>query len=385
MAITTAANDAVLAALEQGETLPATWYTEPAYFAREQERIFRRSWQYVGLTEQVARPGDFFTARAGDVPIIVARDHQGELRGHINVCRHRGSQLVNVEQGNRATLQCGYHAWTYNLDGSLRAAPGMRDEPEFDTTCYALVPVQVAAWGPFIFANPDRHAPPLAATLGELPAMVAATGLRLDAVRRKVRRTYDIAANWKVVLDNYLECYHCPVAHPGFSDLIDLKSYSVAEYEYFSTQAGPPTKSARQGKAGLYDISGEVKAGFYAFLWPNFTLNIYPGPGNVSLNLFLPVDTHRTLAIYEYCFAESVPEREIEDFTRFIDQVQEEDVVLCESVQRGLRSGFFDRGRLMRSERALAHFQKLVHRFLVDGPDETDKTDKTDKTDEAGA
>lgn len=379
MAITTAPNDAVRAALEQGETLPATWYTDPAYFAREQARIFRRSWQYVGLTEQVARPGDFFTARAGDVPIIVARDKQGELRGHVNVCRHRGSQLVNVEQGNRATLQCGYHAWTYNLDGSLRAAPGMRDEPEFDTACYALVPVQVAAWGPFIFANPDRAAPPLADMLGELPAMVEATGLRLDAIHRKVRRTYDIAANWKVVLDNYLECYHCPVAHPGFSDLIDLKSYSVAEYEYFSTQAGPPTKTAQQGKAGLYDISGEVKAGFYAFLWPNFTLNIYPGPGNVSLNLFLPVDTHRTLAIYEYCFAESVPEQEIEDFTRFIDQVQEEDVVLCESVQRGLRSGFFDRGRLMRSERALAHFQKLVYRFLADGPDETDKTDESNK------
>ena len=376
MAITTAPNDAVRAALEQGETLPATWYTDPAYFAREQARIFRRSWQYVGLTEQVARPGDFFTARAGDVPIIVARDKQGELRGHVNVCRHRGSQLVNVEQGNRATLQCGYHAWTYNLDGSLRAAPGMRDEPEFDTACYALVPVQVAAWGPFIFANPDRAAPPLADMLGELPAMVEATGLRLGAIHRKVRRTYDIAANWKVVLDNYLECYHCPVAHPGFSDLIDLKSYSVAEYEYFSTQAGPPTKTAQQGKAGLYDISGEVKAGFYAFLWPNFTLNIYPGPGNVSLNLFLPVDTHRTLAIYEYCFAESVPEREIEDFTRFIDQVQEEDVVLCESVQRGLRSGFFDRGRLMRSERALAHFQKLVHRFLADAPDETDESDE---------
>ena len=139
---------------------------------------------------------------------------------------------------------------------------------------------------------------------------------------------------------------------------------SVAEYEYFSTQAGPPTESARKGKRGLYDISGEVKAGFYAFLWPNFTLNIYPGPGNVSLNLFLPIDTNRTLAIYDYCFADAVPEREIEEFTRFIDQVQEEDVVLCESVQRGLRSGFFDRGRLMRSERMLAHFQKLVYRFL---------------------
>jgi carnitine monooxygenase subunit len=355
-----------MAALERGETLPATWYTDPAYYAREQERIFRHSWQYVGLTEQVATPGDFITARAGDVPIIVVRDQQGEIQGHVNVCRHRGSQLVNVEQGNRTTLQCGYHAWTYDLDGSLRAAPGMRDEPDFDKTCYALVPVQVEAWGPFVFANPDRKAPPLASVLGDLPAMVNATGLRLDAIRRKVRRTYDIAANWKVVVDNYLECYHCPVAHPGFSDLIDLKSYAVAEYEYFSTQAGPPTKSAREGKAGLYDISGEVDAGFYAFLWPNFTLNIYPGPGNVSLNLFLPVDINRTLAVYEYCFSDAVPEKEIDEFTRFIDQVQEEDVVLCESVQRGLKSGFFDRGRLMKSERMLAHFQKLVYRVLAD-------------------
>ena len=362
----TAPTSPVLATLERGETLPASWYTDPAYYAREQERIFRRSWQYVGLTEQVAKPGDFFTARAGDVPIVITRDQQGTLRGYVNVCRHRGSQLVNAEQGNRATLQCAYHAWTYDLDGSLRAAPGMRDEPEFDKACYALVPVQVDAWGPFIFANPDPNAPLLASALGDLPAMVDATGLRLDAIRRRVRRTYDIAANWKVVVDNYLECYHCPVAHPGFSDLIDLKSYAVAEYEYFSTQAGPPTKSAREGKAGLYDISGDVDAGFYAFLWPNFTLNIYPGPGNVSLNLFLPVDTNRTLAVYEYCFSDSVPEQEIAEFTRFIDQVQEEDVVLCESVQRGLRSGFFDRGRLMQSERMLAHFQKLVYRFLTD-------------------
>lgn len=354
------------AAFDRGETLPAVWYTDPAFYAREQERIFRRSWQYVGLTEQVAASGDFFTARAGDVPIIVTRDQQRNLRGYVNVCRHRGSQLVNAECGNRQTLQCGYHAWTYNLDGSLRAAPGMRDEADFDATCYALVPVQVEAWGPFIFANPDRHAPSLSSVLGDLPAMVDATGLRLDAIRRRVRRTYDIAANWKVVLDNYLECYHCPVAHPGFSDLIDLKSYSVAEYEYFSTQAGPVKDSARTGKAGLYDITGEVEAGFYAFLWPNFTLNIYPGPGNVSLNLFLPVDANRTLAIYEYCFSDAVAEHEIDEFTRFIDQVQEEDVVLCESVQRGLRSGFFDRGRLMRSEKALAHFQKLVYRFLGD-------------------
>ncbi len=193
-----------------------------------------------------------------------------------------------------------------------------------------------------------------------------ATGLRLDGIHRRVRRTYEIAANWKVVMDNYLECYHCPVAHPSFTDLIDLDKYVVTEYDYFSTQAGPARDSAREGKDGLYELRGGVEAGFYAYLWPNFTINIYPGPGNVSLNLIVPVDEHHTLAIYEYCFADEVSEQEERDFVRFIDQVQEEDIVLCESVQRGLRSGYYDQGKLMmRREHALRHFQLLVHREMT--------------------
>jgi len=153
---------------------------------------------------------------------------------------------------------------------------------------------------------------------------------------------------------------------PGFTDLIDLDKYTVAEYEWFSTQVGPMTRAAREGKVGgLYDTSQGVRAGFYAYLWPNFTLNIYPGPGNVSLNLFVPLAVDRTLAIYDYCFADAVGEGEERDFIEFIDQVQREDIVLCESVQRGLRSGYFDQGRLMlRREHALRHFQKLVHRAL---------------------
>jgi carnitine monooxygenase subunit len=351
--------------LERGYTLPAPWYTDPARFQHERERIFRRAWQYVGLTEDLARPGDFLTTTIGDAPLVIARDEAGDLRAFANVCRHRGSQLVLDERGNRKTLQCHYHAWTYNLDGSLRAAPGMKDEPGFDRACHSLVALPVAAWGPFIFASPDPQAPPLPATLGALPELVAATGLDLGALQRRVRHTYEIAANWKVVVDNYLECYHCPIAHPGFTDLIDLDKYTVSEHEYFSTQAGPLTRAASEGRAsGLYDTSQGVQAGFYAFLWPNFTLNIYPGPGNVSLNLFVPLAVDRTLAIYEYCFAEAVTEREEHDFVQFIDQVQREDIVLCESVQRGLRSGYFDQGKLMlRREHALRHFQKLVYRF----------------------
>ncbi|MFI5272838.1 MAG: aromatic ring-hydroxylating dioxygenase subunit alpha [Ktedonobacterales bacterium] len=361
-----ATTDAALAAIQRGETLAANWYTDPALFAREQQRIFGESWQYVGLTEQVTAPGDFFTCTLGDVPVVVVRDEHGGLRAFANVCRHRGSQLVLADCGNRKTLQCHYHAWTYNLDGTLRAAPASQDEPDFDRAAYPLHALPVEAWGPFIFVTPDRHARPLAELLGELPALVAATGLDLGGLRRRVRRTYDIAANWKVVVDNYLECYHCPVAHPGFCDLIDVNEYVVTEYEHFSTQHGKLKETARSGhQPGLYNASAGVQEGFYAYLWPNFTINVYPGPGNVSLNLFVPLDVNRTLAVYDYCFSDAVTAGEERDFVRFIDQVQEEDIVLCESVQRGLRSGFFERGHLMLTrERGLQHFQRLVARTL---------------------
>lgn len=360
--------DGLRESLESGSTLPAHWYTDPAVYALERERIFRRAWQYVGLTEHVAQPGDFITTEAGDAPILVVRDETGDLRAFANVCRHRGSQLVRDACGHRKTLQCLYHAWTYNLDGTLRAAPGSKDEPGFRAADYPLLSLPVETWGPFIFVNPDPTAPPLANVLGTLPELTAACGIQLNALRRRVRREYEIAANWKVVMDNYLECYHCPVAHKGFSDLIDVKNYVVTEHDYFSTQGGPATAAAREGRvSGLYPIGEGVRDGFYAYLWPNFTLNVYPGPGNVSLNLIRPLDTERTLAIYEYCFVDAVGAEEEREFVRFIDQVQEEDIVLCESVQRGLRSGYFDQGRLLLTrENGLRHFQRLVYRALAE-------------------
>lgn len=350
------------ASLERGYTLPATWYTDPAIFAQEQERIFQRSWQYVGLLEQVARPGEFFTCHVGSVPLVVTRDERGELHAFVNVCRHRGTLLVHDDCGSCKLIQCRYHAWTYNLDGTLRAAPGMREEPNFDRDEFTLVAAQVATWGPFIFANLDRDARPLREFLGELLDLVAETGVPLGTIKRRVRSVYDIPANWKVVVDNYLECYHCPVAHPGFTQLIDVQNYTVTEYEHFSTQGGPMKDS---DKPQLYDTSGGVQDGFYAYLWPNFTLNIYPGPGNVSLNLFLPLAPDRTRAIFEYCFDDAVGPQEEADFVRFIEQVQVEDIDLCDWVQRGLSTGFFAQGKLMaRQEKALRHFQRLVYHTL---------------------
>lgn len=365
--ISGAGETSVMAALDRGFTLPSAWYTSEAHFALEQEHIFQRCWQYVGLTEQVAQTGAFFTVQLGAVPLVVVRDSGGTLRAFVNVCRHRGSKLVVADCGQRTTLQCPYHAWTYKLDGTLHRAPGMADETDFDVAAFALVTVPVATWGPFIFVNLDPAAAPLDAMLGELPGLVAATGLDLGGIKRRVRRTVEIQANWKVVVDNYLECYHCPVAHPAFCDLIDVNDYHVTEYDYFSTQVGALRVTAKEGTGKhQYDASQGVEDGFYVYLWPNFTLNIYPGPGNVSLNRFVPLAANRTLAIYEYCFADAVSAADAADFVRFIDQVQDEDTVLCEGVQTGLRSGYLARGKLMLTrERALQHFQKLVARFVA--------------------
>jgi choline monooxygenase len=348
--------------LRDARTLPASWYTDARIFALESSAIFHHAWQYAGLCEDLTRHGDFITCRAGRVPIVVVRD-ENEIRAFINVCRHRGSELVLQERGNRKSIQCHYHAWTYGLDGSLRAAPGEKLEPDFDRSDYHLLPAQVGMWGPLVFVNPDLGAPPLDHLLGVLPDLVRETGLRLDDLRSRKGVTYDIAANWKVVVDNFLECYHCPVAHPGFASVIDLDTYTVQEYEFFSVQTGGGRESAR--RTHQYDAHGEVRDGFYAYLWPNFTLNIYPGPGNVSLNLFEPIDESHTRATFEYLFVDEVDDAAVEEFSRFIDQVQREDSVLCESVQRGLASGYFQQGRLMVSrESALRHFQSLVCQAL---------------------
>src|SRR6185295_4702425 len=195
------------------ETLPYSWYADPAVAAAERDRIFRRSWQYAGHTGELDGPGSFFPTRVGGLPVIVALDNDGELRGHLNICRHRGTVLVDEPQ-KRGTIQCPYHAWTYGLDGSLRGAPRSKDEPGFEKEELGLAPVSVGTWGPFVFVNPDPEAEPLEEALGDLPAVVAENGLDVDSLRFHHRVTWSINANWKIAIENYLECYHCQLNHP---------------------------------------------------------------------------------------------------------------------------------------------------------------------------
>jgi phenylpropionate dioxygenase-like ring-hydroxylating dioxygenase large terminal subunit len=345
-----------------GRTVPSSWYCDPEILRLEQERIFRRSWQYAGRADQAASPGDYFTCRAGDVPIVVVRDRGGELRAFVNVCRHRAHEVVAGE-GNRATLQCPYHAWTYGLDGSLRAAPRSEREPNFDLRELSLVQARVDTWGPFVFVNPDAAADPLADALGDLPAVVAQSGIDLERLRFRERIVWESAANWKVVLENFLECYHCPVAHPGFSAVVDVQpdAYRLVADGLAASQFGPVRAPSGDGKQYAYDPRGEAEEGQFHLLWPNFTINIMPGRANVSAGPAVPSGPERTHRFLDYFFGPDVPEEWIVSMRAFDDQVGREDVRLIESVQRGLRSGMVEHGRLMpESEQLIAHFQGLV-------------------------
>ncbi len=344
--------------LASGLTLPAGWYSDPDVLRLEQERIFRRSWVYAGRTEQVAEPGQFFTARAGDVPIVCVRGQDGELRAFVNVCRHRASVLVEGE-GKRETLQCGYHAWTYNLDGSLRNAPRSEREDGFENDGLGLIPAAVDTWGPFVWVNPSADAAPLGETLQELPRLVAEGGVDVDALEFRKREDFEVEANWKVSCENFLECYHCPTAHQDLARILDVDpdNYLLEISETFSSQYAP----VRARPKGSYDPSGEIERGQFHFLWPNTVVNIPPGRPNLSIGPIFPAGPERADRFLDYFFAPDADEAWVDELLAFDDRVSREDAALVASVQRGLRSGMIEHGRLMPRSEALIHdFQVKV-------------------------
>ena len=339
-------------------TIPWDWYSDPAVARLEQRLIFRRSWQYVGHTGDLAEPGSFTTSRAGDVPVVLVRGRDETLRAFVNVCRHRGFTLCEGT-GRRETLQCPYHAWTYDLDGSLRNAPRGDSEPGFDREGLGLVPVAVDTWGPFVFVNPDPAAAPLAEHLGDLPRLVADGGVDVDALVFHQRAEAEYDANWKVCVENYLECYHCAVAHPSFSKAIDVApgTYTLEEHPTFSSQYGPP----KNGGGGVYDADGEVDRGQFHLLFPGTAINVMPGRGNLSIGPIMPLGAERTYRFLDYFFLPDTDEQWIADYLELDNQVGAEDRVLVERVQVGMRSGLVESGYLLpESERLIAHFERQL-------------------------
>jgi phenylpropionate dioxygenase-like ring-hydroxylating dioxygenase large terminal subunit len=330
------------------ETLAWSAYSDSGALELERRRIFATGWQYAGHLGQVVQPGDRFAARAGHIPVAVVRGDDGELRAFLNVCRHRGAEVVR-EGGNRKTLQCHYHAWTYGLDGSLLSAPRSEREAGFDADGLSLVPVRLETLGPLIFVNPDADAPPLADVSAGIPAALAEGGIDLDGLVFDRRLEFALEANWKVVIENYLECYHCPTAHADFSRAVDVHP---DRYE-LQTGAWSSSQHARARNGG-----GSCQ---FHFLWPNTRINVFPGVVNLSIGPALPDGPERTSGYLDYFFGPDVTDEEKDELIAFDSQVGAEDRVLVESVQRGMRSGLVEHGRLLpESERLIAHFQQLV-------------------------
>jgi phenylpropionate dioxygenase-like ring-hydroxylating dioxygenase large terminal subunit len=354
------------AELERGQTLPASWYSDPEVLRLEQERIFRRAWQYAGVRANVAEAGAFFTCRAGDVPLVVVRGRDGALRSFVNVCRHRGHEVADG-CGRRETLQCPYHAWTYDLDGSLRKAPRSEREPGFDPAEWSLVPARVETWGPLVFVNADRDAPAFAETLGDLPDRLVADGLDPNEMEYRGRsRELVVEANWKIVVENFLECYHCPVAHKTFSRIVDVDpdAYRLTAARWTSSQYA--SRPERRDNGLPYVPVGDVTSSQFHWIWPNWTFNTLPGPRHLRLLVFQPLDAERTATFIDSFWQPGTPDEVVDEITAFGAVVGREDIELVESVHRGLRSGALQHGRLLLdSEHLLQHFQLLVHDALA--------------------
>jgi phenylpropionate dioxygenase-like ring-hydroxylating dioxygenase large terminal subunit len=334
------------------ETLPYSWYTDEALLQRERSLIFARSWQYAGRTAEVEQPGSFLTTDAGGIPILVTRDDAGELRAFLNVCRHRGAVLTEGS-GERSTIQCHYHAWTYDLDGALRTAPRSDREPGFDKSELSLLPASVGTWGPFLFVNPAPDAPPLDEHLGELPTLLA-RDIDIDGLVFHSRVEFGANANWKIVVENFLECYHCATAHPAFSDEVDVHPdrYLLEAHPTFNAQFCRAKATGDQGQFHL--------------LYPNTGLNVFPGPANLSIGPIVPAGTGRTERYLDYFFAPDADEEWLREFFAFDDQVGKEDTILVESVHRGMASGLVERGHLLlHAEPLLAAFQRWLAQQLA--------------------
>lgn len=363
-----------LAVPMRDRTLPAASYHDPAIYERERDLVFGTAWQLAGFSADVAEPGSYVTAVLGDREFLITRDAHGVLRAFHNVCPHRGAALASG-CARRQSVQCSYHGWTYGLDGGLRRAPGM----DAAAAGVRLREVSVLERDPLLFVSPASDPPPFDEQFGDLLPTLAADGLDLaDVARgaRRVTRSFEIAANWKVVMENSLECYHCGIAHPGIADSLDLDGYRHHLEPWWSVQGAPMRGAPRGDESALGASSRQAAASSgghdfarFVFLYPNAFLEVYPGGASFSALIVRPLTVERTRSEHVKFLSSDVTPAEEVEFDAFVEQVIREDIDLCERVQRGLRSGAVEHGILNldgpgANEACIGHFDALVANAL---------------------
>ncbi len=350
----------------QSFTLPARFYLEQSIYLAEQEAIFYKSWWYCGHVSQLQKTGDFITTNIDTQNLFIVKDKSGDLKAFYNVCQHRGHELVEGS-GNKAVIVCPYHAWSYDLDGSLRGARNSENVPGFNKCEFALKSVRVEVFCGMVFVNLDNDADPLAEQARELEKEIREYCPSVDSLAFVQRDTYNVKSNWKVMIDNFLECYHCHPAHKDFVDLVDMKSYRSTTKGIFSSHISNAAAST-DNAAYSFEV-GEVDFGYAGwYLWPNLTLWAYPGDANLSVLQMVPDGVGGTTEYQDWFVKDGVVSQQLKDAMDYQkDVLQPEDIGLCESVQRGLNSKGYDQGRFIvdvdrteLSEHAVHHFQQMV-------------------------
>ncbi len=347
--------------LSHAATIPSWCYTDPATFVVERGRIFARTWQLVGREDQAASPGSYFTAEVAAEPLLVVRGSDGRLRALSNVCRHRAGPVAKGE-GSCGAFRCGYHGWSYSLDGRLQNTPEFEGVEDFEKESVRLPEFRLETWLGLVFVNLDDAAPSLAETLDELPRELASRGL--PEMRLAARKDWFVGCNWKAYVDNYLEGYHIPIVHPGLMKELDYARYETQTLRSYSLQRSPIKK--REGGKLRCDPRYDDGDALYYWVYPNLMLNVYPD--NYSTNVIVPLSPDRTLTVFEWFLRD--PERpENQDAIRqtieFSDEIQREDIAICEAVQKGLQSRTYDAGRYsVRRESGVHHFHRLYEESM---------------------
>jgi choline monooxygenase len=346
------------APLAEAYTIPASWYTSRRVAGLEGRAIFAKTWQMIGRVEQVARPGQFVTASVAGEPVVAVRGADGVLRAFYNICRHHAAAVVTESCGQASILRCPYHGWNYGLDGSLKGMPEFEGVKNFDRHQNGLVPVKVETWEKFLFVNLDPHAAPLREFLGGLARRVAPLGI--SKLHYFDSRTYDIACNWKVFVDNYLDGgYHVPHLHKGLSSVLDYKQYTVETEDRYCLQSSPMVASFEDAATGA---TRKGDRAWYFWQYPNLMINCYEG--YMDTNLTLPIDADHCRVIFDFYFADVSEARRHHNQQSVAvgARVQGEDLGICEAVQRGLKSRAYGAGRLSVRREAGEH---LFHRLLA--------------------
>jgi choline monooxygenase len=344
--------------LARARTVPASWYSDPEIYAAECRTVFGGSWQVAGRSDQLTEPGSFVTTNIAGEPILVLRDPEGTLRAFYNVCRHRAAQVINEPAGRATKLRCRYHGWTYDLTGQLRGTPEFEGVADFRREDNGLVGVAVDTWGPLVFVNMRKEPDCLLDFLTPLPE--GSRGLGLDSLQFAERREYELACNWKVFVDNYLDGgYHVNTVHPALAGALDYSQYHTEIFTNSSVQISPIKPS---GDPAISQVRTGANA-HYWWVYPNLMLNMYQGV--LDTNLVLPLGPDRCKVIFDFYFDGKAASGFIADSIKVAEQIQQEDIGICEEVQRGLTSRSYDTGRFsVRREAGGYHFHQLLARHL---------------------